>query len=69
MQPFNLSSYFYETHYYIIQPSEKNQGSTEPSTQVKLGYDTLKCQKNITTHITWQKLPPSVKDCLYFQTD
>ena len=50
-------------------PIKYNQSDTAPSVQVLLGYDTMKCQHNIITCMTIQKLPPSGKEYLCFQTD
>ena len=43
---------------YFKTPRQQNISENSPITQVTLGYDTLKCNQNITTHITRQKLSP-----------
>ena len=49
-------------------PIKHNYSVTAPRDQVLLGSDTLQFQHNTTTHITLQKLPPSVRD-IFPQTD
>ena len=53
----------------VLETPEKNHIATAPSAPVLFVPDTIKYQKNTTTHITRQKLPPSGKEYLCFQMD
>ena len=50
-------------------PRKHNHSATAPSTHVSLGYDKLQFQHNITNHMKLQKIPPSGKEYICFQTD
>ena len=50
-------------------PRENNHSVTEPSAQVFLGSDSLRCQHNKITYRQGQKLPPPRKYYLCFQMD
>ena len=53
---------------YFATPRKHNQIDTEQIYQVLLGSDLPKCKQNIKTHMTRQKIPPSVKEYLCCKT-
>ena len=50
-------------------PRKKDHGDTKTISQILLIYYWPQCKNNNTTKMTGQKLPPSRKEYILFQTD